>query len=90
MQVEEFLRIWQRRPWEIQFIPVGKGQFQVAQYRTSSLDAAKEKLLQFPTGSSFRLLGDLRQEGEEKAFQDLSEFVAAHGMSLTRDNGAGR
>lgn len=65
-QAEGYLLQWQTKPWTIQFIGIGQGQFDIAQYHAVSLQAAKEKLLQFPRGSSFHwTLGG--QLGEEKA-----------------------
>jgi hypothetical protein len=85
-QVENYLALWLARPWTIQFTAFEKGQFQIAQCRALSPAAAREKLLQFPSGSAFHWSGDLKQEGEEQAFNDLSQFAAAHGLSIARDN----
>ncbi len=82
-QAEQYLEAWQMRPWQIQFIGYDKPQFEIAQYHASSLEAATEKLEQFPKGSKFVRAGDLGQDGEEKAFQELSKAVASRGIVIT-------
>ena len=77
---EHYRSIWISRPWSITFIPV-VGQFQIAQYQESSMEAAKEKLLQFPRGSSFQWLG-FGQDGEGKAFEEMSQFANEYGIKL--------
>ncbi|HEY1206946.1 MAG: hypothetical protein ABSH46_18540 [Bryobacteraceae bacterium] len=52
------------------------------QYHTDSLQAAKDKLRQFPQGSRFRWSGSGDQD--QKAFQDLSAFAAGLGMEIAR------
>ncbi len=47
-RAEQILNAWEARPREIQFI--GGGQIQIAQYPTKTVQAAIEKLLQFPGG----------------------------------------
>jgi len=80
-QAEQYVRTWQTRPWSIQFIPIGQGQLQILQYHETSLQAAKEKLLQFPRGSTFQW-SRAGLEGEEEAFQEVSQFVTEHGLKL--------
>ena len=85
-QAEGYLKLWQTRPWLIQFIAFERGQFQIAQYHAKSVALAKEKLLQFPAGTVFQWSGDSKQDGEEAAFKDLSEFATRHGISIAKDN----
>lgn len=80
-QAEQFVRAWQTRPWSIVFIPLGAGQFQIAQFHEASIESAKEKLLQFPRGSTFQWLAS-GQDGEEKAFEEMSRFAMEHGLKL--------
>jgi hypothetical protein len=80
-QAEQFVRAWQTHPWSIAFIPFGGGQFQIAQYHEVSIDAAKEKLLQFPRGSKFQWLAS-GQDSEAKAFEEMSRFATEHGLKL--------
>jgi hypothetical protein len=81
-EAEENLRVWIKRPWSILFIPAGKGQFEIAQYRATSLQAAKDKLAQFPRGSTFEWAGIGQDEGEQKAFQEISRFASEHGFTI--------
>ena len=85
-QAENYLREWQNRPWSIQFIGLTNGRFlvNIAQYRAPSLEAAKEKLRQFPHGSAFRW-SPTKQDGEEKVLQELSKFAAASGIEITKN-----
>jgi hypothetical protein len=78
-QAEEYLTRWQDRPWPILFL--GNGQFLMAQYYTTSIEAAKSKLLQFPKGSEFHL-SVTGQEGESEVFRELARFAEDHGWSL--------
>jgi hypothetical protein len=77
---EHYQSIWSTRPWSIAFIPM-VGHFQIAQYQESSMAAAKEKLLQFPHGSSFEWFG-FGQAGEDKAFEEMSRFATEHNLKL--------
>lgn len=77
----EHLRVWRSRPWMVQYIPLGQGRFEIAQYRALSLQAAKDKLAQFPRGSIFEgYVGP--DEGELTALQELAHFAGEHGLTL--------
>ena len=82
---EQWLRLWQARPLAIEFIAMGEGAFQMAQYQATSLQAAKDKLLQFPAGTAFHWRAGATQEGAEKAFQELSSFAAKHDMKIAKN-----
>jgi hypothetical protein len=79
-QAEQFLKTWQARPWPIMFVPV-VGQLHIAQFQEVSIESAKEKLLQFPPGSAFEWV-QFGQEGEQKAFEKMSQFANEHGLKL--------
>jgi hypothetical protein len=81
---ERWQQSWQTRPLVIQFIASGKGEFQIVQYRVNSLQGAKDRLLQFPAETAFQFRGGPPWDGQEKAFQELSDFAAQHGMKITR------
>jgi hypothetical protein len=83
-QAGQLLKAWQARPRSITFMPV-VGQVHIAQFQEASLESAKEKLLQFPPGSAFEwiLFG---QEGEQKAFEEMSQFAIEHGLKLAAKN----
>jgi hypothetical protein len=85
-QAEGCLKRWQAQPWTIQFIPTEKPHFLVVQYELKSVEAAKDKLAQFPAGAVFKWAGDSRLEGEKQAFEALSGFATAHGMTIRRDD----
>lgn len=79
-QAEQYLQIWQKRPWEIRFISFEQGQLQIAQYHAVSIQAAKDKLRQFPRGSRFRWPG--RGDQDQKTFRELSMFAAGLGIEI--------
>ncbi len=83
-EAEQFLKAWQTRPWPITFMPV-VGQVHIAQFQETSIESAKDKLLQFPPGSAFEwiLFG---QEGEQKAFEEMSQFANEHSLKLAAKN----
>jgi len=83
-QAEQYLQTWNTRPRQIQFIGSDKPQFDIAQYHATSLQAATEKLEQFPRGSTFVWTGNLAQDGEQKAFQELSKAAGSRGIVITR------
>ena len=80
----EFLKVWQMQPWPITVIPF-VGQVHIAQFQETSIESAKEKLLQFPQGSAFEWIR-FGQEGEQKAFDEMSQFANEHGLKLTAKN----
>ena len=82
---EGWLNMW-LRPHAIQFIPYEKPAFQIVQYNPSSLQAAKEKLLQFPAGTVFQWSALTPDERAGKLYQELSGFAAGHGMKITRQD----
>jgi hypothetical protein len=85
-QVEAHLNEWQTRPLTIVFIKSDQPEFKIAQYQIASLEAAKEKLGQFPRGTQFRWLAD-KAKDEEDAFAELSRFAAGHGLRIQRCDG---
>jgi hypothetical protein len=62
-------------------------QFDVLQYHLESLDALRNKLSQFPLGSSFIWSEASATPSAESAknFVELSHFLEAHGMSLLHE-----
>ena len=83
-QAERYLSTWNTRPFEVRYTPIGKGQLDIAQYHASSIKDARQKLLQFPSGTRFKWLGDNEQEQERRAFDELFQTAAAHGMVIER------
>jgi hypothetical protein len=86
--IEGILAQWDNNPWRIQFLHFLSGpQFDVLQYHLESLDALRNKLSQFPLGSSFvwsEASATPSAEGA-KNFVELSHFLKAHGMSLRNE-----
>ena len=78
-QVEQYIRIWQQRPWLVRSI--GNGQFQIGWYSAISMRAAKEKLQQFPKGSEFRWISQGLASGSPM-FKELAQFMAGYGIRL--------
>ena len=62
----------------------GSRYFRVAQYEFHSLADFKEKLTQFPKGTSFTARSDFDDPSDEKVFAELSQFLEQHGMKLVR------
>ena len=85
-ETERYLSTWKARPWDINFIPIESGQFEIVQYHSPSLKSAEDKLKQFPGGTHFRWLGDSQLDGEEKAFDELSRFAVTHGIVIERQS----
>lgn len=81
-QVEQLLRAWKQQPKQIQFIAFGKGQFQIAQYHANSLEAATEKLRQFPSGTEFVWAGPSTQDDQRKAYEEVSNAIKSSGIII--------
>jgi len=79
--VEHYRSLWSTSPRPIGFIPI-VGRFQIAQYQESTLESAKEKLLQFPRGSTFQWW-ESGQADDGKAFDEISRFATEHGLVVT-------
>jgi hypothetical protein len=86
--VQQFLDSWAQRT--MQFIPVGGdgAQYLIAQYNEHSLEAAKEKLQQFPAGTTFQWLGGA-EESESRTFDELSRFASEHHLKILPAKDAG-
>jgi hypothetical protein len=83
-RVKQMLDAWRHQPRTIEFIPVGGGQFHIAQYQATSLQAAIEKLMQFPRGSHFVWASNSTDESENSAFTELEKAVETNGITVTR------
>jgi len=86
--IDGILAQWDHKPWRIQFLHFLSGpQFDVLQYHLKSPDSLRNKLSQFPLGSSFvwsEASATPSAEGA-KNFVELSHFLKAHGMSLRNE-----
>jgi hypothetical protein len=86
--IDGTLAQWDHKPWRIQFLHFLSGpQFDVLQYHLNSLDSLRNKLSQFPLGSSFVWSEGSAMPSAEgvKNFIELSQFLKAHGMSLRNE-----
>lgn len=70
-----YLSQWQSRPTLIVFAPFEPPQIRIAQYQEGSLQAAEEKLGQFPKGTIFQWSSSGGQL-ERKAFDEISRFAS--------------
>lgn len=84
-QLEGYLKIWENQPLTISFDRSLSGRFhaQVAQYEFQSMDAFKNKLTQFPSGTKFVLSNSsVESPGNDQIAIELRTFLNSHGMSL--------
>jgi len=82
-QAEEYLRRWEQKPWTINFIPTNPPMIHIVQYMESSIESAKTKLSQFPSGTRFRWFRNTRASDlENRAFGELSAFAATLGIVI--------
>lgn len=85
-QLDGYLKIWEEPDISISF-EHNSGPFPfhalVAQYEFQSLDALKEKLAQFPSGTKFFLSRPVESTANDQTLAELRTFLSSHGMSLT-------
>jgi hypothetical protein len=61
----------------------------VAQYEFQSMDALKEKLAQFPSGTKFSLsISPIESPANDQALAEFRTFLSSHGMSLAEEKRA--
>jgi len=83
---EQYVKAWQNQPFMISLIHTGRyDEFhaQVVQYELHSLEALKDKVAQFPSGTKFILTtvgNESARELEETT--EIREFVTSHRMEL--------
>jgi len=84
-QLDGYLKIWEEPDISISF-EHNSGPFPfhalVAQYEFQSLDALKEKLAQFPSGTKFFLSTPAESTANDQTVAELRTFLSSHGMSL--------
>ena len=81
-QAEQYLSAWETRPWRIQVLTADPVTLGILIYDGLSLDAAKEKLKQFPRGTRFVWTDTVG--GADRAFAELSRIAMAAGMEIVR------
>ena len=85
-QLDGYLKIWEDQPFTI-FVNHGSStprfDSRVAQYEFHSMDALKEKLAQFPSGTKFVLsTPPVESMVNNQTLTELRTFLSSHGMLL--------
>ena len=90
--LDRYLKIWEEQPttisinnnsWPIRF------EARVAQYEFHSIDALKEKLSQFPSGTKFVLSAPATESAANaETVSEIRAFLTAHAMSMAEDKRA--
>jgi hypothetical protein len=91
-QLDGYLKMWEDSPLTISF-EHGSEPFpfhaRVAQYEFQSMDALKEKLAQFPSGTKFFLTRpSVESPANDQTSAELRTFLSSHGMSLAGERRA--
>jgi hypothetical protein len=83
-QLEDDIKLWQEDPLTIS-IDLSSSRFyaRVAQYEFQSMDALKEKLAQFPSGTKFALTISASESSKSETEAELRNFLINHGMSVS-------
>jgi hypothetical protein len=79
---ELYLSASEARPVRIEATGSDTITLDIARYQRLSLDAAKEKLKQFPRGTRFVWNGN--GDGADRAFAELSKIATTAGMEIVR------
>ena len=90
--LDRYLKIWEEQPttisinnnsWPIRF------EARVAQYEFHSIDALKEKLSQFPSGTKFVLSAPATESAANaETVSEIRAFLTAHALSMAEDKRA--
>ena len=83
-RLDGYLKIWEAQPFTI-FVNHNSSGFdsRVAQYEFHSMDALKEKLGQFPSGTKFLLsISPIESAANDQTIAELRTFLSSHGMSV--------
>jgi hypothetical protein len=85
-QLDGYLKIWEDQPFTI-FVnhdsSTSRFDSRVAQYEFHSMDALKEKLAQFPSGTKFVLsTPPVESTVNAQALTELRTFLSSHGMQV--------
>ncbi|HEY8227551.1 MAG TPA: HEAT repeat domain-containing protein [Pyrinomonadaceae bacterium] len=82
-QLDNYLKLWDDEPLTIILDPSPFGfHARVAQYEFQSLEALKEKLTQFPSGTTFALSVSRSESSDNQTAVELRTFLSSHGMSV--------
>ncbi len=83
-QLEDYVKRWEDERLSI-FVDASYSRFyaSVGQYQYQSMDALKEKLVQFPPGTKFGItLPTVEPTANETAAAEVRSFLTSHGMSV--------
>jgi hypothetical protein len=81
-ELDKHLKMWRQPPLPLRLYSCApRFDAHVAQYQLSSLDALKEKLSQFPRGTTF-VLSPPFAEADQQCVAELRAFLTNHRMSL--------
>jgi hypothetical protein len=81
-QFEGYIKLWEDEPFTISIDSSSFGfHARVVQYEFQSIDALKEKLTQFDSGTKFALT--ISESSASETVAELRSFLLSHGMSVT-------
>jgi len=91
-QLDGYLKIWEDQALTI-FLDRGSSaagvHARVAQFEFHSMDALKEKLIQFPSGTKFLLsISPVESPANDQTLAALRTFLSSHGMSVAGEKRA--
>jgi hypothetical protein len=83
-QLEGYIKLWEEEPLTI-FIDSSSFGFhaRVVQYEFQSIDALKEKLAQFASGTKFAITITTTESSASETAAELRNFLISHGRSVT-------
>jgi hypothetical protein len=73
---------WDRSNRIEYLIPGERLHYSVIQYRCADIDSLKDKLEQFPAGSTFEFAYDFSAR-DQKELVEISDFLRAHGYQVS-------
>lgn len=78
----------EHRPITIRFVLGDPLLLLIGQSQIMSMEAARQRIAQFPVGTVFSWVAlGAQPDREKQAFEELSSFAAQHGMSISREGG---
>jgi hypothetical protein len=91
-QLDGYLKIWEEQPLTISLDDGSSSvgfHARVAQYEFHSMDALKQKLTQFPSGTKFLVpISPVESATNAQILTELHTFLSSHGMSVAGEKRA--
>jgi hypothetical protein len=85
-QLEGYVKLWDEEPFTIIIDSSSFGfHARVVQYEFQSIDALKEKLAQFASGTRFALTISTTESSASETAAEVRNFLITHGMSVAND-----